>query len=96
FQTPQKYFYVGDNLSHTTALTKLMWNVVNPNSTVEADFDNADAWLSSIAFSLVIAHGKVHLLEDESYRPYLTSAYVEAVTTPPFELHLLRSLPDEL
>ena len=95
-QTPQKYFYVGDNLSHTTALTKLMWNLVNPNSTVEADFDSADAWLSSIAFSLVIAHGKVHLLEDESYLPYLTSAYVEAVTKPPFKLHLLRSLPDEL
>jgi hypothetical protein len=30
--------------------------------------------------SLAIAHGKVALLDDESYRPYLTSAYVEAVS----------------
>lgn len=93
--TPEKYFYLGENLSHTPAMTRIILNVTNPSSEVIENFDEAEELFSSLILSLAIAHAQVYLLDDESYRPYLTSAYVEAVSIEPTKLHLLRSVPDE-
>lgn len=93
--TPQKYLYLGENLSHSPALTQLVLNVTNPNSEVVDSFSDISEVFSSLIISLVTAHGRVHLLEDESYRPYLTSSYVEAASVEPLNLNLLRFIPDE-
>lgn len=93
--TPEKYFYLGENLSHTPALTRVILSVTSPNSDVVERFDETEELFSSLLVSLAIAHGQVYLLDNESYRPYLTSAYVEAVSVEPTKLHLLRSIPDE-
>ncbi|NEQ54706.1 MAG: hypothetical protein F6K11_32025 [Leptolyngbya sp. SIO3F4] len=58
-------------------------------------FDETEELFSNLLVSLVITHGRVYLLDDEAYRPYLTSAYVEAVSVEPTKLHLVRSVPDE-
>ena len=92
--TPQKYFYLAQNRSHTSALTRIILDQVYPKENLSENFDEAEEWLFSLTDSLIIAHGKVHLLGDESYRPYLTSAYVEVNSTEPNRIHLLRSLPD--
>ncbi|MGF1524328.1 MAG: alpha/beta hydrolase [Leptolyngbyaceae cyanobacterium] len=93
--TPQKYFYLAQNRSHTSALTRMILDQVYPKENLTEGFDEVEEWLFSLTDSLIIAHGKVHLLGDESYRPYLTSAYVEVNSTEPNRIHLLRSLPDE-
>ena len=93
--TPEKYFYLGENLSHTPGLTRVVLSVTNPNSDVVENFDEVEELFSNLIVSLAIAHAQVYLLNDESYRPYLTSAYVEAVSIEPTKLHLLRSTPDE-
>lgn len=93
--TSQKYFYLGENLSHTPAMTRIILSVTSPNSDVIERFNEVEELFSNLIVSLIIAHGQVYLLDDESYRPYLTSAYVEAVSVEPTKLHLLQSIPDE-
>lgn len=94
--TPEKYLYLGENLSHSPALTQLILSITNPSSDIVDNFDETGELFSSLVISLAIAHGQVHLRNDESYRPYLTSSYVEAVSVEPLNLHLLRSVPDDL
>ena len=93
--TPEKYLYLGDNLSHSPALTRLALNTLNPNSDIAENFDDAEELFSSLIVSVAIAHARVHLQGDESYRPYLTSSYVEAVSEEPIKLHLVRTFPDD-
>ncbi|MEM6869371.1 MAG: alpha/beta hydrolase, partial [Cyanobacteria bacterium P01_C01_bin.121] len=94
--TPEKYLYLGDNLSHSPALTRLALNTLNPNSDIAEDFDDAEELFSNLIVSVAIAHAQVHLQGDESYRPYLTSSYVESVSVEPVKLHLVRSFSDDL
>ncbi|MBX2865393.1 MAG: alpha/beta hydrolase [Leptolyngbyaceae cyanobacterium MAG.088] len=94
--TPEKYFYLGENLSHTPAMTRVILSVTSPNSDVVEKINEAEELFSNLLVSLAIAHAQVYLLDNEFYRPYLTSAYVEAVSLEPTKLHLLRSIPNEL
>ena len=93
--TPEKYLYLGDNLSHSPALTRLALNTLNPNSDIAENFDDAEELFSSLIVSVAIAHARVHLQGDESYRPYLTSSYVVAGSEEPIKLHLVRTFPDD-
>jgi hypothetical protein len=43
--------------------------------------------------SLLVAFSRVYLNGQADYRPFLRSAYVEAVSADPFRLHLVRDLP---
>ncbi|MEO1095093.1 MAG: alpha/beta hydrolase [Cyanobacteria bacterium J06638_28] len=92
--TAEKYLYLGENLSHTPALTRVALNATNPNSAIADNLEETEELFSNLVVSLAIAHNRVYLQGDESYRPYLTSAYVEAVSVEPFKLHLLRSVPE--
>ncbi|MDB9529358.1 alpha/beta hydrolase [Oscillatoria sp. CS-180] len=89
--TSEKYFYLVENLSHTTALTRAVLDLVYPRGDVLEGFNETEQWLFNLTVTLAIAHGHLHLLENEAYRPYLTSAYVETVSVEPTRLHLLRS-----
>lgn len=89
--TEQKYFYITEHLAHTTELTRIALDIAHPDEDAVDRFNTFESELWSLTESLIIAHGKVHLLGDESYRPYLTSAYVQAVSMDPNKVHLLRS-----
>jgi predicted dienelactone hydrolase len=92
--TPERYLYLAKNISHSTALTRLVLDITNSsNNTVEL-FEENEAAFSSLVVSLIIAHGQIHLRNDEAYQPYLTSAYVETISTELFKVHLLRALPE--
>ena len=91
--TPEKYLYLVENLSHTTALTRAILGLVYPDSGLVERFNASEPRLFNLMATLWIAHGKVFLLEEQTYSPYLTSAYVETVSVDPTRLHLLRSLP---
>lgn len=94
-QTAQKYFYLAENTAHTPEMSSFILNLVHPQSDIVDRFDQAERELFKLTVSLAIAHGKVHLLDDESYQPYLTSAYVKTVSPDPTRLHLLRDIPAE-
>ncbi len=94
--TSQKYFYLAENLSHTTELTRSILELLHPSSDMAERFDQSERWFFSLAVSILIAQGKVHLAGDKSYQLFLSAAYVEAVSTAPTKLHLLRSAPDAL
>ncbi|MBE7384976.1 MAG: alpha/beta hydrolase [Leptolyngbya sp. SIO1E4] len=89
--TSEKYFYLAENLSHTTELTRAVLDLVYPRGNVVESFNETEQWLFNLTVTLVIAHGHRYLLGNEAYRPYLTSAYVETVSVEPTKLHLLRS-----
>ena len=87
----EKYFYLAENLSHTSSLTRAVLDLVHPRGDVVESFNETEQWLFNLTVTVVIAHGHLYLLGNEAYRPYLTSAYVETVSIEPTRLHLLRS-----
>mgnify|MGYP001799294125 CR=1 FL=1 len=91
--TPEKYFYLAQNLSHTSALTRAILDLAYPRSDIVESFNASEQWLFNLMVTLLIAHGQVSLVGDETYSPYLTAAYVETVSVEPTRLHLLRALP---
>ncbi len=92
--TPQRYLYLGENASHSSALTELVLGVTDADNELLATISQVSEVFTSLVLSLTIAHGRVYLLDDESYLPYLTASYVEAVNSvTPISFHLLRSAP---
>jgi hypothetical protein len=47
-----------------------------------------------LTLTLVVAFAQVYLNNDQTYAPFLRSAYVEAVSQEPFKRYLVRELPD--
>jgi predicted dienelactone hydrolase len=93
---PDKYLYLAENTSHTADLTRLTINLFNSGVETAKSFDDSHQWFQGVVKTLMIAHSRVYLLGQEDYRPYLTSAYVEAVSQEPQKLHLVRSLPEDI
>ncbi|MEM8544638.1 MAG: alpha/beta hydrolase [Cyanobacteria bacterium P01_H01_bin.119] len=91
----QKYLYLAQNLSHTPELTRVALEVTDPNTEVIEGFKETQNRFTELVITLAIAHGSVYLQEDDSYLPYLTSAYVETVSVEPLKLHLIRSTLQE-
>lgn len=91
--TSEKYFYLAENLSHTSALTRAVLDLVSSRSDIVDSFNASEQWLFDLMVTLLIAHSQASLVGDETYNPYLTAAYVEIVSVEPTRLHLLRSLP---
>jgi predicted dienelactone hydrolase len=90
-----KYFYMGERTSHTPGLTRMTNQLFHPGTGVTQSLDDAEQWQAAILRNLAIAFGRVYLLDQTEYRPYLTSSYVETVSEEPLKLHLLRYLPDD-
>ena len=89
--TPEKYFYLAENLSHTSALTRAILDLVHPRSGIVDSLNVSEQWLFTLMVTLLIAHAQVSLMGNETYNPYLTAAYVETVSVEPTRLNLLRS-----
>ena len=63
------------------------------DESVEQGIDEAVIATQGVIRSLVVAFSQVYLNQQDDYRPFLRSAYVEAVSAEPFRLHLVRDLP---
>jgi len=91
--TPERYLYLGEKMSHTPRLTQIALRVTNPNEDLtDKDLEETQSLFSNLIVSLFMAHSKVYLGGDESYRPYLTASYVRANSVEPLKLHLVRSI----
>ncbi|MEO1593095.1 MAG: dienelactone hydrolase, partial [Cyanobacteria bacterium J06632_22] len=93
--TDAKYFYLAENTSHTPELTGTVLRLLHPGNDAARSSEESSQWLQGIAHTLMIAHGKTHLLGEDSYLPYLRSAYVGTVSVEPARVHLIRALPPE-
>jgi predicted dienelactone hydrolase len=88
-----RYLYLGENTSHGPDFTKLFSRFLYIDAAYEQGIEEAIAATTGVNRSLVVAFSQVYLVEQEEYRPFLRSAYVEAVSAEPFRVHLVRDLP---
>ncbi|PZO38252.1 MAG: hypothetical protein DCF17_14935 [Shackletoniella antarctica] len=88
-----RYLYLGENTSHGPDFTKLFTQFLYIDAALEQGIDEAVTATRGVIKSLVVAFSQVYLNQQEDYRPFLRSAYVEAVSVEPFRLHLVRDLP---
>jgi predicted dienelactone hydrolase len=88
-----RYLYLGENTSHGPDFTKLFTQFLYIDAALEQGIDEAVTATRGVIKSLVVAFSQVYLNQQEDYRPFLRSAYVEAVSAEPFRLHLVRYLP---
>lgn len=92
---PDRYLYLGENTSHGPDFTKLASRFLYLDDALEQGIEEAIASTRGVNRSLVVAFSRVYLSEQEEYRPFLSSAYVGAVSAEPFRLHLVRELPPQ-
>ena len=90
--TDQKYLYLAENLSHTAELTRVALEITHPDTDVVEGFSKTQERFTDLIITLAIAYGNVYLKDDSAYLPYLTSAYVKAVSIAPVHFHLVRSI----
>lgn len=88
-----RYLYLGENTSHGPDFTKLASRFLYLDDAFDQGIEEAIASTRGVNKSLVVAFSQVYLGEQEEYRPFLSAAYVEAVSAEPFRLHLTRELP---
>ncbi|WP_317037194.1 alpha/beta hydrolase [Nodosilinea sp. E11] len=92
-QSRDRYLYLGENTSHGPDFTKLATRFLYLDDAFDQGLDEALAATRGVNKSLVVAFSQVYLAEREDYRPFLTAAYVEAVSADPFRLHRVHDLP---
>jgi len=95
--TPERYFLLADNASHTSDLTRLVDQLFFSTVETEAAFEAAHAWFQGNLKTLLVAFAQTYLKQQPEFRTYLRAGYIEAISRDPFRLSLLRSLsPEEL
>ncbi len=92
-QGTDRYLYLGENTSHGPDFTELATQFLYIDEALDVGIEQAIASTMGVTRSLVVAFSRVYLAEQEEYRPFLRSAYVETVSAEPFRLHLVRTLP---
>ncbi|MGF1569745.1 MAG: alpha/beta hydrolase [Nodosilinea sp.] len=91
--TPEKYFYLGENSSHSAGTTRLITRLLRLDQDFEQGIDDGLALSRGVNKSLVVAFSHVYLSGQQEYQPFLGAAYVETVSIEPFRFHLVRELP---
>jgi predicted dienelactone hydrolase len=92
--TPEKYFLLADQDSHSPNITRTLLQYVY-GVEYEEDIEEAQFWLRSNFQALLVGFSQIYLAQQEAYRPFTEAAYVEQIGQDPFLLHLVRSLPDQ-
>ncbi len=95
-KTPERYLYLWENTSHTADLTRLINRALYLNSDFEQGIEEGVVLNRALTKALSAAFAKVYLAREEAYHPFLTAAYVEAVSETPFKRRLVRELPESV
>jgi predicted dienelactone hydrolase len=91
--TPEKYLYLLENTSHGPSITRTINLLFYPDQDFEQGVDEGLALTRGTSQALAVAFARVYLEGDTAYEPFLSSAYVEAVSEEPFKRYLVRELP---
>lgn len=88
--TPEKYLLVAERVSHNEELTKLIdqtFYAVNQSDEAVA-LDELDAKVNA----LLVAFSEIYLKGNETYRPFLSSAYLGTISQSSLPLHMTSDL----
>jgi len=94
--TEDQYLYLYENTSHTAEITRLIDSVFHINRQFEQGTEEALELNRDTIKTLSIAYAQVYLKGDRTYEPFLSAAYIEAISEEPFLRHLVRELPENL
>ncbi len=92
--TPDKYLYLIQNASHNASLTEMVDKFLHVQNSYDQSSQEELVISQELTLTLVMAFAQVYLNNDQTYAPFLRSAYVEAVSQEPFKRYLVRELPD--
>ncbi len=92
--TPEKYLVLAEGVSHNTELTALINRVLSPASSSQ-QIEKEIELLQSNARAMMLAFLQVYINDRANYRPYIRTSYAKAISEPPFELNMVRSLTPE-
>jgi predicted dienelactone hydrolase len=93
---PERYLYLAENTSHGTSFTRTISNLLNFDQDFDQGVDEALVLTRAVNKSLIVAFTQVYGANRQEFAPFLTSAYVEAVSVEPFRLHLVRTIPPSI
>jgi len=91
--TSDKYLYLLENTSHGPSITRMINMLLYPDQDFEQGVDEGLELIRGTSQGLTIAFAKVYLEGDVSYEPFLSAAFIEAVSEEPFKRYLVRELP---
>ncbi|HIK43587.1 MAG TPA: alpha/beta hydrolase [Leptolyngbyaceae cyanobacterium M65_K2018_010] len=93
---PERYLYLAENTSHSPNFTRLINNLLSMDEYFEQSIEEALVMTRGVNKSLIVAFSQVYGAGRLEYSPFLTAAYVEAISTNDRPLHLVRTLPPQL
>ena len=87
--TPNKYLAVSKGLHHGQITFEYLFGFIAPDTSLK----QLKAIGRSYQKALGLAFFKVHVAQDQTYRPYLQASYAREISETPHTLHLVRSAP---
>ena len=93
---PDRYLYLAENTSHGTSFTRAISDLLNFDQDFGQGVDEALVLTRAVNKSLIVAFTQVYGANRQEFAPFLTSAYVEAVSAQPFRLHLVQTIPPSI
>jgi predicted dienelactone hydrolase len=93
--TPDRHLYLAENTSHGTDFTRVTSDFLNLDQYFEQSIDEALVLTRAVNKSLIVAFSQVYGANRPEFQPFLSAAYVEAISTDPFRLHRVSTLPPE-
>ncbi|NEQ43133.1 MAG: alpha/beta fold hydrolase [Leptolyngbya sp. SIOISBB] len=95
-QSPEKYFYLAENTSHSPGFTGLTSRLFNLEQQFEQGIEEGLGVSRDLNKALLVAFGNVYLKGMSEFEPFLSAAYVETTSEEPFNFHLVRDVPATL
>lgn len=94
--TPEKYLIVAERVSHNEELTTLINGSLYAVEESTTNLKLAREEYEHHIRALALIFAQVHLVKNEAFQPYLSAAYVEAVSQAPFSLNMVQALPADV
>ncbi len=93
--TPEKYLIAAERLSHNAELTTLINRAFYAVDESDENAEMTRGETRTTVAALLLAFSQVYVAGDQSYRPFLNSAYLQESNQQGFPLHMTRSLPPD-
>ncbi len=93
--TPEKFLIVAERASHNEEITSLINQAFYSVDESEEDREIAREEFRMDINALMLVFSEVYVRGDETYRPFISSAYIEWLVDESFPLHMTTFLPPE-
>lgn len=94
--TPNRYLVVAERISHNAQLTTLINRAFFSVDESDKNTEMTRLETRTTVAALLVAFSKVYVAGDQSYRPFLTSAFLINRNQDGFPLHMTQVVPPEL